>query len=82
MEVLTLKKLFLYANRYVQKSDWKDLALIKLCLCALGVIIGLSVPKEARKYPLIIAAIVFVVTYISLMAKFFRIVNSNMEITE
>ena len=35
------KKLFGYADTYVKRSDWKDLAMIKFCLAAIGLLIGL-----------------------------------------
>lgn len=65
-----MKKLFACANAYIRGCDWKDLALIKFCLCAIGVIIGLCIPEKKRKLPLILAAIVFVATYIPLMVRF------------
>ena len=68
-----MKKLFECANQYVKDSNWKDLALIKFCLCAMGMMIGLCIPKEKKKYPLILAAIVFTVTYIPLMKKYIKI---------
>ncbi|WP_417298267.1 permease of phosphate ABC transporter, partial [Eisenbergiella porci] len=61
-----MKCLFSYANEYVKESDWKDLALVKFCLCATGVMIGLCIPKEKKKVPLLIAGAVFTVTYIPL----------------
>ena len=67
-----MKCLFSCANQYVKESDWKDFALVKLCLCAIGVMIGLAVPKKKKKMPLLIAAIVFIATYIPLMTKFLR----------
>lgn len=69
-----MKCLFSCANQYVKESDWKDFALVKLCLCAIGVMIGLAVPIKKKKMPLLIAAIVFIATYIPLMTKFLRIV--------
>lgn len=69
-----MRMIFDYADQYIKQSDWKDLALLKFCLCAVGVMIGLSVPKEKKKYPLIIAAVIFAVTYVPLMAKFVRVV--------
>ena len=69
-----MKCLFSCANQYVKESDWKDFALVKLFLCAIGVMIGLAVPKKKKKMPLLIAAIVFIATYIPLMTKFLRIV--------
>ena len=65
-----MKCLFSCANQYVKE----DFALVKLCLCAIGVMIGLAVPKKKKKMPLLIAAIVFIATYIPLMTKFLRIV--------
>lgn len=68
-----MKKLFECANQYVKESDWKDLALLKFCLCAMGIMIGLCIPKEKRKYPFLVAGIVFAATYVPLMVKFVKI---------
>lgn len=64
-----MKNLFALADRYLQESSWKDLALVKLCLCAIGVMMGLAVPRGKRKLPLLAAASVFALTYIPLMKK-------------
>ena len=69
-----MKCLFSCANQYVKESDWKDLALVKFCLCAIGVMIGLSIPEKKKKVPFLIAAAIFTATYIPLMTKFLRIV--------
>lgn len=61
------------ANEYLKQSDWKDLAMIKFCLFAIGIIVGLSIPKEKRKLPLLLATLVFIVTYIPLMIKYMSI---------
>ena len=68
-----MKKIFECANQYVKDSDWKDLALLKFCLCAMGIMIGLLIPKEKRKYPFLVSGIIFVATYIPLMVKFVKI---------
>ncbi len=65
--------LFNAADRYLQKSDWRDLALIKFCVAAIGFLVGLSIPKEKRKLPAILAVLVFIATYIPLMTKFFSV---------
>ncbi len=63
-------KLFDYADSYLKKCTWKDLALLKFCLCAVGIIIGICLPKK-KKMPLLVgAAAVFTATYIPLMTKF------------
>ncbi len=68
-----MKWLFDAANRYCAESTWKDLSLVKFCLCAVGVIIGVLLPVELKKTAFWVALIVFAVTYILLMPKFFRI---------
>ena len=40
-----MKRLFEYANEYVAQCTWKELALVKVCLCSLGIIIGLLLPS-------------------------------------
>ena len=45
-----MHNLFKLADSYVEKSDWKDLAMIKICLCGLGMVIGSSLsPKYKRE---------------------------------
>jgi len=68
-----MNKLFELGNQYVKESDWKDFALIKLCLCAMGIIIGTQVSSKNKKLAAGIAAGVFIATYIPLMTKLFRI---------
>ena len=52
----------------------KQLALIKLCLCAIGIIIGVNIAPKHKKAVTAAAAGVFAVTYVPLMAKFFKII--------
>lgn len=73
-ERAAMKSLFYYGNRYIKKSDWKDLAMIKFCFFSMGVIAGMQIPKRNRKQAEGIAAFVFLSTYIPLMAKFFAVV--------
>lgn len=69
-----MNKLFEAANQYVDESDWKDLAFIKLCLCAMGVIIGMNIAPKHKKVVTEVATSVFMITYVPLMAKFFEII--------
>ena len=69
--------LFVYAEKYIAKSDWKDLAMLKFCLFAMGVLAGMRIPEKNRKQAGGIAAAVFVVTYIPLMAKFFSVIREK-----
>ena len=65
-----MKKLFSAADAYIAKMNWKDLALVKLCLCAAGVMLGLAAPKKLQKWAALGAVAVFVATYLPIMLKF------------
>ena len=68
-----MKKLFEVANRYVETSDWKIIAVLKFCLIALGMMIGMLIKAEHRK-PVFCGALgVFFAAYIPLMTRFFRL---------
>lgn len=45
----------------------------------MGVFIGTFIPKKKSEWARIIALLVFAVTYIPLMAKFFRVVTEKSE---
>ena len=68
-----MKRLLELGNQYVRESDWKDLALVKFCLCAVGIMIGIQIPTKHKKVVVAGALGVFVVTYIPLMTKLFMI---------
>ncbi len=72
-----MKKLLKLGNLMAKNSTWKDFALIKLCLCAMGLIIGVLLPSQAKQGALIIAVLIFVATYIPLMCRFFEIVRKE-----
>ena len=74
-----MKQLFGFVDVYLARSDWKDLTLIKFCLFSMGLLAGMVIPRKSRKPAGIAAAIVFVLTYVPLMAKFFGIVFEDTE---
>lgn len=74
-----MRKLFESADRYLDRSDWKDLTLIKFCLCSMGIVIGASLPEKYRKPAVCGASGVFVLTYVPLMAKYFKTVKEMTE---
>lgn len=78
-ESVGMKKLFGFAERYIAKSDWKDLAMLKFCLFAMGILAGMRIPGKNKKQAGWIAAGVFVATYIPLMAKFFSVITEKEE---
>ena len=44
-----MKTLFASADEYLQNSDWKDIAVLKLCLLSLGLLAGMQLPEKHRK---------------------------------
>ena len=74
-----MKKLFGFADVYLARSNWKDLTLIKFCLFSMGLLAGMQIPRKSKKPAGIAAAIVSVLTYVPLMAKFFGIVFEETE---
>lgn len=72
-----MKKLFFYADQYAKNSTWKDFALLKFCLFAMGLAVGCTVPKKKRKLTVGLALAAFWVTYIPLMVKWAAIVTGK-----
>lgn len=68
-----MKTLFASADEYLQNSDWKDIAVLKLCLLSLGLLAGMQLPEKHRKTARVAAVVIFVATYIPLMTKFLRV---------
>ena len=65
-----MKKITEAVNQYLKECDWKDIALLKACVVAVGVLIGLAMPWR-KKWPMAwIASLVFAGTYVPLMGKF------------
>lgn len=65
-----MKKLLEAANTYLADFRWQDAALLKICLCSLGIVIGILLPKKWRTVVLIAALLAFTATYVPLMARF------------
>lgn len=68
-----MKLFFELGDRYAKRSDWKDFALTKFCLCAMGVLLGIHVPQKHKKTAGLAALAVFTATYIPLMSKVYSI---------
>ncbi len=76
-----MKNLFELGNQYAKESDWKDFALLKFCLCAVGIMIGTQVTPKYKKIVVRASAGVFIATYIPLMMKVCKIMmRDNIEI--
>ena len=66
-----MKKLFPCVDEFIRQSGRKDLARLKLCLGAVGVLIGLGVSETKRPCASFWAKTVFLFSFIPLMKKFF-----------
>lgn len=58
------------ADQYLKSCTWRDLALLKICVCALGVLIGLALPGRKKQRAAWAASLVFAAAYIPLMGRF------------
>lgn len=70
-----MKNLFRLADQYIRESDWMDLARIKFCLCAVGILLGMQIPPKHRKAAALGAGLVYVVTFLPLMSQFWALVR-------
>lgn len=64
-------------NQYIRESDWKTVALLKLCLCAMGVMIGLKIPRRKRQAVGCTAFAVFMACYVPLIWKLIQILRRD-----
>lgn len=68
-----MRELLKLGNQYAKESTWKDFALTKLCLFSIGIIVGTLLPEMIKKTAIVFSVLIFLATYIPLMAKVFRI---------
>ena len=77
-----MKKIFRSADIYLQQSSWKDLVLVKLCLFSMGLLCGSFVAGKHKKPVRRCAAVIFISTYIPLMAKYLPVLKAELEKNE
>ena len=58
------------ANQYLKACTWRDIALLKICVCALGMLIGLAMPGRKKRAAAWVASLVLAASYVPLMGKF------------
>ena len=74
-----MKQLLNYENQFSKESDWKNLALLKLCFGSMGLMLGIATPKKAKKAVAFGAMGVFIATYVPLMLKLLNIAARDKE---
>ncbi len=72
-----MRKMFDAANRFLETSDWKTLAVMKFCLISLGVMLGMCVGKRHKRKVFAVAGLVFLATYVPLMLKLYKIYRES-----
>ena len=77
-----MKRLMDAADRYLRDCTWKDIAVLKFCLIALGVMLGIAVPARKKTASAWLASLVFVGTYVPLMSKFLPYLSGIRETAE
>jgi hypothetical protein len=65
-----MKKFLDFTTEYIRQFDWKDLTIIKVCLSAFGITIGLMLPQKHKKPMLIISILVFLGASASILFHF------------
>ena len=65
-----MRKLVDAVNLCLQDCKWQDMVLLKTCVCAVGVLVGLAMPFKKKWGVAWAASLVFVMTYVPLMGKF------------
>ena len=58
------------AEDYTKQAGWRDLAELKCCMCALGLLLGLAVPRRCAPARLFAPAALFAAACIPQAAKF------------
>ncbi len=74
-----MNKFFDDGVKFFWTCSWKDIGIFKLCLVALGMVLGMSIPEKRRNLPLLLAAGAFTATYIPLMARFIKFSRNRPE---
>ena len=74
-----MKELLKCAQKYKDRMNLMDFALIKVCIFSMGVLIGVGVPKKCKKRVAISAGVAFAFTYAPIITKMLGIVAKDSE---
>jgi len=68
-----------FGRAFIKRMNLGDVALIKFCLCALGILIGTKISEKAKKPVFFTALAVFIGTYIPLIIKLIAVISMKNE---
>lgn len=69
-EDMSMKRWVNAANRYIADMKICDVALLKICVCAAGVLWGMAIPRKHKKVTVFFTTAVFAATYVLVMVPF------------
>lgn len=65
-----MKVLYQMVHRNLSRMDEKDVFLLKICLAAFGLLIGLCIPQKRKKAVGVVGVLTFLGTTFALIRKF------------
>lgn len=68
-----MKKIFDSADQYCMESNWRTLAALKICLLAMGIVIGMLIPEKSKSKLFPICTGICGGTVVPLLKKYFEI---------
>ena len=74
-----MRHLLAFAEKYLRKSTWGDIIIIKACVFFLGVFTGTYIPKKKANTIRKITLFGFIVTLIPILAKLFKVSTDKTE---
>lgn len=72
-----MKNIVTAGEAYIKKMNILDMGLLKICVFSLGLFSGVCVSRKNRKRVGFWALVVYILTYIPLMSKFFGLYNEK-----
>ena len=66
-----MTKFFEAADLYISQCRWQDIALLKFCLLALGIMIGMGIPRKRKNAFCVITSVIFGFTLVPMLMKFY-----------
>ena len=61
--------LFEFADGFIKELRVSDMAVLKFCLISLGIMVGICLPKKAKRPLLFLSLLLFLVSFLFLAAK-------------
>ena len=73
-----MKQLMQVADAYMKRMTLWDMGLVKICMCAIGVLLGSLASFREIKVVRTVAGLIFVATYVTVMVRFVLILGEEL----